>query len=161
MTSDDSLESRIKDSVRTYLIEDQWKVKPVEGRVTWAFVAEDSQGRKIVVGQQPERRDAIFVQARLSVSDDWRARLSQLEPTERSELLWDIRFELLRMEPEFSGVAEDLQHIVVTQRIFFDGMTKDLFFQRVSQVRKSLLAAWWSLARGLSYNPSPDEQVGD
>ena len=161
MTSDDTLESRLKESVRNYLVEDKWKVNPVAGHVTWAFVAEDNQGRKIVVGQQPDRRDAIFVQASLTVSEDWQKLLSLMDPYDRSKLLWDIRFELLKMEPEFSGLTDELKTIVITQRIFFDGMTKDTFFQRVSQVRKSLLAAWWSLARAVSHDPSPDDQVGD
>lgn len=161
MATDDSLENQIKASVHSYLLEDKWKVTPAQGQITWAFVAEDSRGRKIVVGQQQDRRDAIFIQSGLTLSDDWRARLSNMESSDKSKLLWDVRFALLRMEPEFSGVDEDPKRITFNQRIFFDGLTKDLFFQRVSQVRKSLLTAWWILGRALSANPTPDEQVGD
>jgi hypothetical protein len=48
------------------------------------------------------------------------------------------------MNVDFVGVAEPLQDVILTQRIYLDGLTKDAFIQRFLTVRNAGIAVIWS-----------------
>ncbi len=141
-------------------MEDGWSLRqetPQGG--LWAFVAEDSRGRRVVVGQNANRQDEVIIQAQVNIGDDTINKLSSLPENEREELLWDLRFELLRTNLEFAGIETPLKSIKVSERIFLDALTKDCFLQRISEVRKGLLVVLWILARKF-VQPPPPRQMG-
>ena len=51
---------------------------------------------------------------------------------------------LLLMNVDFVGVAEPIQGVILTQRIYLDGLTKDAFIQRFLTVRNAVIAVIWS-----------------
>lgn len=158
--AEDMSPNRIKAKIQTWLMEDGWSLRketPSEG--LWAFVAEDQFGRKIIVGQKVGKEDEILIQGAVSISDNTSDRMSRLSEDELNALLWDLRFELVRSNLEFSGISLPLKRIEVVERIFSDGLSKDRFLQRTSEVRKGVLIVLWTLARKLGQQPPP-RQVG-
>jgi len=159
MTSEMS-SNQIKDLVRTWLMEDGWSLRQeTPGQSLWAFVAEDQFGRKIVVGQRVGKDDEVVIQGAVNISDDTTDRIGRLSEDERNNLLWDLRFELVKTNLEFSGISLPLKRIEVVERIFQDGLTKDSFLQRASEVRKGVLIVLWILARKFAQQP-PSRQAG-
>lgn len=151
---------QIKERVRGWLMEDGWSLRQeTPDRSLWAFVAEDQFGRKIVVGQRASREDEVVIQGAINISDDTTDRIGRLTEDERNNLLWDLRFELVRTNLEFSGIDIPLKRIEVVERIFLDGLTKDCFLQRASEVRKGVLIVIWMLAKKFA-QPPPPRQVG-
>ena len=83
--------------------------------------------------------------------------MAALPQKKRQDFLWDLRFDLLMTDVEFSGLSDPLGRIGVGQPIFYDALSKDLFMQRLSEVKKALLLILWKIAR-LMEEPPP--QIG-
>lgn len=152
--------SQIKDKVRTWLMEDGWSLRQETPQQSlWAFVATDQFGRIIVVGQRINKEDEVVIQGAVNISDDTTDRIRRLTEDEKNNLLWDLRFELVKTNLEFNGIALPLKRVEVVERIFLDGLTKDSFLQRTSEVRKGVIIVMWILARKLG-EPPPPKQMG-
>ena len=155
-----SLEKGIKEKIRNWLMEDGWKLgQQTFPNSIWAFLAEDELGRRIIIGQNKGREDEIVIQGGVNITDDTNDRIKNLSEDKRNELLWDIRFELLKTNLEFSGVGIPLKRVEMVGRIFEDALTKDCFLQRTSEVRKGILVVLWILARRFAQQPPP-RQLG-
>jgi len=151
---------QIKDKVRTWLMEDGWSLRqeaPSKG--LWTFVATDQFGRIIGVGQRKNKEDEVIIQGAINIDDDTNDRIMRLTEDDRNNLLWDLRFELVQTNLEFSGISLPLKRIEVVERIFLDCLTKDCFLQRTSEVRKGVLIVMWLFARKLG-QPPPAKQMG-
>jgi hypothetical protein len=150
----------IKERIREILMEDGWSIRQESTpKAIWAFVAENRAGIKIVVGQKIDREDQIVIQGSIHPDEIITSRMAQLPEDERNNFLWDLRFELLRTDLEFSGIETPLKQVEVSTQIFLDALTKDTFLLRTSQVRKGLLAIIWMLAKKFAQQP-PRKQLG-
>ncbi len=151
--------NKTREFVQAWFIEDGWSIRQESNPdASWAFVADDGAGRKVIVGQRIGREDQLLIQAMLKIDDETQNRLTQLEADERNEWLWDLRFELVRTDLEFMGVEMPLKVVQVMGRICFDApLTKDAFLNKVSQVRKGILIVGWMLAKKLGRQPSRKE----
>ncbi len=159
--ADDTIPAHTKDKVQKWLLEDGWKLKegePIPDSL-WTFLAEDEMGRKIVIGQRPNRQDEIMIQASVTIGDDTNKLLVALDEDKRSAFLWKLRFELIQTNLEFQGVEAPIKRVSVVQRIFLDALGKDLFMRRTSEVRKGILIVMWMLAREFGEQPAP-RQMG-
>jgi hypothetical protein len=151
----------LEDKIRTWLMEDGWSLRketPQGG--LWAFVADDGRGRKIVVGQNANREDAIILQGGINIDDNTSREIDKLPEGERNDFLWDLRFALLRTNLEFSGITLPLKRIELMERIVIDApLTKDCFVQRTSEVKKGVLLVLWMLSRKFAQQ-IPNQQMG-
>lgn len=151
---------QIKEQARAWLMEDGWSLRqktPDQG--LWAFIAEDTFGRKIVVGQKTGKEDELIIQGAVNIDDDTTDRIGRLAGDERNNLLWNLRFELLRTNLEFSGISLPLKRVEVIERLFLDAITKGSFLRGLSEVRKGVLIVMWMLARKFAQQPPP-RQMG-
>jgi len=152
--------NQIRDQVRTWLMEDGWSLRQeTPPQSLWAFVATDQFGRIIVVGQRTNRDDEVVIQGAVNIDADTTDRIQRLTEADRNNLVWDLRFELVRTNLEFSGISLPLKRVEMVERIFLDGLTKDSFLQRTSEVRKGVLIVMWLLSRKLG-QPPPPRQMG-
>ena len=156
--------TQLREKVQTWLMGEGWNLreKP-HGTANWLIEARDSGGRHIVVGQRQGRDDQILLEGAVAVADQHQQQLMALAPAERQAMLWDLRFSLLSLGVEFHGVEEPLKRVMIGQRIYLDGLTKDRLLQRVSLVRNGVLLVIWSIARRLNLAPPPaavESQMG-
>lgn len=158
--AEETLTSRIKEKVHDWLMEDGWSLRQESfPQAIWAFVAEDRLGRKIVVGQNADKEDQVIIQGAVIFDEKTTNKIAQLPEDERNNFLWELRFELLKTDLEFSGIEIPLKSIQVSERIFFDALTKDSFLQRASQVRKGVLIIQWMMLKKFAQQP-PRKQLG-
>jgi hypothetical protein len=137
-----------------------WQIaEPTHPEFAWLIRAEDGGERKILVGQNKAREDRIHLEANVRISDDHRKLFESLAADKRKEILWNLRFQLLQMNVDFVGVAEPLQDIILTQRIYLDGLTKDAFIQRFLTVRNAVIAVIWSSIQYLEDVKPPAEST--
>jgi hypothetical protein len=127
--------------------------------LAWLIRAEDGSGRRILVGQSKMRDDLIFLEARVDVGDDHRRKFESLPEERRKDILWRLRFRLLMMNVDFVGVAEPMKTVLLTQRIYLDGLTRDNFIQRFSTVRNAVVAVVWSIIQDLEGVEPPAESA--
>jgi hypothetical protein len=136
--------------VQNWLMSEGWQIaEPTHPEFAWLIRAEDSGERRILVGQNKAREDRIHLEANIRISDEHRKLFESLPADKRKEILWNLRFQLLQMNVDFVGVAEPLQDVILTQRIYLDGLTKDAFIQRFITLRNAVIAVIWSTIKDL------------
>jgi len=140
----------IRDRVQNWLMSEGWQIaEPTHPEFAWLIRAEDGGERKILVGQNKAREDRVHLEANVKISDDHRKLFESLAEKKRREVLWNLRFQLLQMNVDFVGVAEPIEDVILTQRIYLDGLTKDAFIQRFLTVRNAVIAVIWSTIKDL------------
>lgn len=139
-----------RDKVQNWLMSEGWQIaEPTHPDFAWLIRAEDGGERRILVGQNKAREDRIHLEANVRISGDHRKQFESLPEEKRREVLWNLRFRLLQMNVDFVGVAEPIQDIILTQRIYLDGLTKDAFIQRFLTLRNGVIAVIWSTIKDL------------
>ena len=133
--------------------------EPTHPDFDWLIRAEDGGERRILVGQHKTREDRVHLEADVRISDDHRKLFESLPEEKRREVMWGLRFRLLQMNVDFTGVAEPIQDVVLTQRIYLDGLTKDAFIQRFLTVRNAVIAVIWSTIKDLQDVTPPDKST--
>lgn len=139
-----------REKVQNWLMSEGWQIaEQSHPDLAWLIRAEDGAQRRILVGQSKARPDQIHLEARVNLADEHRKMFENLPEEKRRDILWDLRFRLLSMHVDFAGVAEPMEAVVLTQRIYLDGLTKDNFLQRFSIVRNAVITVIWSIIQNL------------
>ena len=147
-----------RDKIQNWLMAEGWNLaEQAHPDLAWLIRAEDAGGRKILVGQNKARPDLIHLEARVNIAEEHRRKFESLPEERRREILWKLRFRLLLMNVEFVGVAEPMQAVLLTQRIYWDGLTKDSFIQRFLIVRNAVITVIWSIMQDLEGVEPPAE----
>mgnify|MGYP001072362558 CR=1 FL=1 len=149
-----------RDKIQNWLMAEGWKIaEQPHPDLAWLIRAEDAGGRRILVGQPKLRQDQIHLEAIVNIADEHRQKFESLPGDRRRENLWKLRFRLLLMNVDFAGVAEPMQNVMLTQRMYLDGLTKDAFIQRFLMVRNAVIAVIWSIIQDLEGVEPPAESV--
>jgi len=150
----------IRDKVQNWLMSEGWQIaEQSHPNLVWLIRAEDAAERRILVGQDKVRQDYIHLEARVNIADEHRKKFESLPENRRREILWRLRFRLLLMNVDFVGVAEPMQAVLLTQRIYLDGLTKDAFIQRFLMVRNAVITVIWSIIQDLEGVEPPSEST--
>ena len=141
--------------IQNWLMQEGWQVGEAQADNTaWALTATNPLGHVVVVAQPQQASDMIVLQASIVFDDSFRHQFGSLDQAARQNVLWDIRLGLLQLGVEFNGLDDTPNQFVVSQRIYDDGLTKDAFAQRLSQVKNAMLFVLWSISRKLGQPPS-------
>ena len=146
--TDDLIAAR-KARIKAWLEEDGWVVADTSPTgATWALSANDNRST-VVVGQRGDKPDQIFAQARVDIDSQSAERMASLAEDDRSALLWELRFELLRAGLQFSGISLPMERFQFYQRIFLEDLNRSTLLSLVSNLRRGRLLAQSTLERKL------------
>lgn len=149
-----------RDKIQNWLMNEGWQIaEQPHPDLAWLIRAEDGGGRRILVGQGKVREDQIHLEARVVIAEENRKMFESLPEETRRQNLWNLRFRLLSMNVDFAGVADPMQTVVLTQRMYTDGLTKDAFVQRFLTVRNAEIAVIWSIIQDLEGVEPPTESA--
>jgi len=149
-----------REKVQNWLMSEGWQIaEQSHPKLAWLLRAEDAAKRRILVGQDKVKQDYIHLEAHVNIADEHRKRFESHPENRRREILWSLRFRLLSMNVDFVGVTESMQAVLLTQRIYLDGLTKDLFIQRFLMVRNAVIAVIWSIIQDLEGVEPPAEST--
>ena len=149
-----------RDRIQNWLMSEGWNLtEQVHPDLAWLIRAEDAGGRRILVGQNKARPDHIHLEAHVNIAEEHRKQFESLPEERRREALWKLRFRLLQMNVDFSGVSEPMEAVLLTQRYYLDGLTKDAFVQRFLTLRNAVIAVIWSVMRDLEGVEPPAEST--
>jgi hypothetical protein len=148
-------QDEVEDRIRKWLLDEGWQLtEQAATKIRFAFVAQDGTGLKMVISQPADKADRLSISANVTIDDKANKMLGALPQKKRREFLWNLRFALLQTDVEFGGISEPLKQVSVGEPIFYDGLSKDRFMEKLSQVRKAILLILWSFAR-LAEEPPP------
>lgn len=161
---DRSLAAEERSTVRVKL--EQWLTE--EGYVTKAlkdaqthftFAVEHRLGIILTVGQLLKNKDRITIIGTLDISDEDQKKLREIPEKQRNDFLWDLKFALLSNDIPFEMLANNLipYRILVTQAIWYDGLTKDRFMQTIHRAIKAVVMVLWKFDQ-LSGAPAPKQE---
>ena len=149
-----------RDKVQKWLMSEGWQIsEQTHPDKAWLITAQDAGGRRVLVGQNKARQDHVHLEAVVDLSDDYRKMFENLPEEKRREILWKLRFQLLLMNVDFAGIAEPMATVLLTQRIYLDGLTKDAFIQRFLMVRNAVITVIWSIMQYLEGVEPPAEST--
>ncbi len=154
--------TKTREMIQTWLLGEGWQLtEQSHEHAQWLLRIEDKSKRVMSIALRKTPSDQIAIQATVNVAEDHRQRFASLPDEIRRSALWDMRFLLLGMNVEFRGVGDPLEQVLVSQRIYLEGLSKDVFAQRLSLVKNALIAVIWSLMRRLEGTVSPEEAGGE
>jgi len=154
-------EPTLRDRVEGWLEAEGWSLAEAPAPdAEWLLVAVHPSQIRIQLGQKPERPEALILQASVSLSDEHRARLATLPPAPQTDLLWELRIDLLRQGVEFDGLGEPLDRVRLHQRLYVEDLTRTRFIERVDRLRHLVLLVITHVTRALAApgaGPAPDQ----
>ena len=144
--------------VREWLVEEGiYKDKIVDDRATYHFVVEfpPNIGRSAEIIQPKEREDLLVIASGVGLPKEHYDALKSMQKSEREEILWDMRFQLLFRESDFKMIpsAEDLQKIQFTRPLHFDGLTKNKLIECLREDYKCNLFILWKMKQRFGEAP--------
>jgi hypothetical protein len=149
-----------RDKIQNWLMAEGWQIaEPTHPDFAWLIRAEDGGERRVLVGRHKAAEDRVHLEANVQISDEHRKLFESLPEEKRREVLWTLRFRLLQMNVDFAGVGEPMKNVVLTQRIYLDGLTKDAFIQRFLTVRNAIIAVIWSTIKDLQAIKPPEKST--
>lgn len=149
-----------REKVQNWLMGEGWQIsEQTHPDMAWLITAQDAGGRRIIVGRNKARQDHLHLEAVVDLSNDYRKMFEDLPKDKRREILWKLRFQLLSMNVDFMGIADPMETVLLTQRLYLDGLTKDAFIQRFLMVRNAVIAVIWSIIQHLEDVEPPAEST--
>lgn len=129
-----------------------------EGFTVWEFADEDSHFAykanrddclPLSIFQPQNKNDSILVVGDIRLSEESQEKLLAVPEEERKFMLYEFRMVLLSTECRWRFVppSESWKSIQISKAIFYDGLSKDRFFETVDIVTRAisstLLAFQW------------------
>jgi hypothetical protein len=142
----------VRAKLKQWLEEDGYTVKVLDGKTTYFTLGIEHPTLRVslTVGQLLGHKDRITILGALSISELHRQKLEELSENQRNEFLWDLKFTLVSNDIPFempprgraSGQLAELDllpdQIIVSQAVWYDGLTKDSFMRRFHQAVKGM-----------------------
>ncbi len=144
---------KIRDLVYEWLTDDGFTIDP-EGfgsqSFSWGFTATNERGVQVTVAQRIQDEDRIFIRIGMLISEESQRTLGRLSPRDREDFRSEMRARLSQMNIVYEGVRDPFVKIEIGQELYYDGFTKDRFFQRLRLVTNGFLLVAELITRKLT-----------
>jgi len=154
------MEKNMKNTIETWLRAEDWALKNLSHKKTrWLIEARDPDKRPFLISQRKSPGDQIRVQAVLTLDPGAQSGFAALPQDRKEHYFWDVKFRLLQMGLNFTGLGEPLKRLVLTKNLYLDGFNKNLFIHTLETVRNAMLTVLWALHREITEAPVVTGQV--
>jgi hypothetical protein len=148
----------IREQIEEWLNGEGWSVSELtHDQTQWLLRAQDQQQGVLLVGQSKAPEDQLRLQADINIDPAHREKLGELSEKQRDEMLWQLRFSLLEMNLQFTGLSASPERITVFRHLYLDGLNKNLFMEAVGRVRSAVLMIIWRFRRELDPKLTADQ----
>src|SRR5882672_2281009 len=134
-------------------LDTEWSLSDVyDPNTDWILQAmskEGKEGQAFVVVQTTVFPDQLMIQGSAEIVLEMRKQLTEMTDADRRDLFWELRFGLLNLGVEFTGVTEPLELVMIRKSIWDDALTRDCFMNRVDEVNAAVIFVLWTLQRRL------------
>jgi hypothetical protein len=144
-----SAETSLEDTVRAWLLEDEWKIEALPpGESKWAIEFTNSNGQ-VLTAHEMIRTPYLGVHAVILYKDFEAAKIETIEPAVRDDFIWELRFKLLELGVGFSGANIPLRKIAVHSKVYRGAVNRQAFMTAVERVQRALTLVQWLFQRRL------------
>jgi hypothetical protein len=137
----------VRSTIKDWLVEAEVRYTPLKlSNSVWGYSAENDD-QVFMVYQMSGQPEKLMV-ALIADLSDYEQLISKLSAQDRRALLFEIRFALLAVDVEFNIPNDELKAIQVERQIFLeDGLTRTVFWDKVYNIHKAMLAILWAVER--------------
>jgi len=131
--------------IEKWLVDEEFSVSSVADENAHFFykVTKDG-GVTLSVLQRQNKTDSILIVSDVSLTDEDQKKLAPMPEKDRRSMLLDIRMDLLSTE---------WKTIRVSKSIFYDGLSKDRFFETMDIVMRAVLLIVFTFQRKFDITP--------
>lgn len=115
---------------------------------------DQSQAWGCAIAKPAGLEDRIIVQTAYSIESHLRHKIGEMTSQDRTDLLWDIRMNMLRFPIATSGLSEPLEVVNFQALIFNEAVTKTALYNAIINVRNSHTWLSWRLMQEFGERPS-------
>jgi len=134
--------------IRKWLEEEGiFRMEVPDENANFHYVVNYPEDHVIDVLQPAGKRDMVLIACATSVSPEHQAGIRDMSMVKRTEFLWDVRFAINRFGVDFQLDHPEnvLNGYLVTDEIFFDGLTKDRLISTIKKVFRAKLHVMWMI----------------
>ena len=129
--------AEISNKIRQWLQEEGYDFNPFEDPYNdFCFEIKTPDDDVILIGMRKDRKDSITIYARSDLSKLDRQAFSTLHTHTKDEFVYAFTSSLLGLNLLFDILPniEHMEYLQIQKCIFFDGLTKNLFFDTIDRV---------------------------
>ncbi len=157
MTASSTAEG-VRERISRWLAGEGWSISELRHQQTrWLLRAQDQQQGVLLVGRSKEPEDQLRLQADITIDPAHREKLGEMPEKQKDEMLWRLRFSLLEMNLQFTGLSATPERISVFRHLYLDGLNKNMFMDALGRVRSAVLMVIWSFRRELDPQLKADQ----
>ncbi len=153
-----------RDKIEGWLQEEGWTVghETVAG-AKWVLTLRDRQGRPLALGHPAASKDQISIELGIKLDTPLQDQIRTLDPTERRNLIFDLREAVILLGVQYANIAEPLGEFQLQAICYFDGLSKNELLGRIHRVRDAAILANDRVSRAVNRPPPttpPRSQLG-
>ena len=112
----------------------------VDPNALFSFMVKDSQERAVTIARAKDDPSQLVLAIKKQLLEDTKTKLEALEKSTSSQLIFNLRLELIRLGIGFQGVDWPLNQITLSDFVALDdSLTKTYFLGRVLFIRRAQL----------------------
>jgi len=139
---------KVKSNIQKWLLEEGFKIQSQPNDKTlFDFLATDTKGIKTQVIQPTLKPDQVIIVIGLDIDENQQSTLQAMENKECLRFLWDLRFGLLNLGVGFSPISIPFKALQISKTIYYDGLTKNAFMEKLFDVRTAFMFVLWTFDR--------------
>jgi len=142
--------------IEKWLIDEAFQISKVaDENAYFSYKVTKDGGMTLSVLQPQNKTDSILVVGDISLTDEDQKKLATIPEKERRVMLSDLTMDLLTTQCrwQFIPPTEAWETIRVLRPIFYDGLSKDRFFETVDIVMRAVLSVIFALQRKFDATP--------
>jgi hypothetical protein len=114
-----------------------WKL--ADKKTSFSFKMTRDESPPLLVLQPQSKSDSLLVTTDVRLTDEDQEKLSSMPEKEKEFMLFDLKMVLLSTECrcQFTPSSKSWNLIRVSKPVFYDGLTKDRFFETVDTVTRA------------------------
>lgn len=150
---------KIEEKIKNWLTDEgMFREKAVDENTDFHFIIEFPNDNVMDV-VKPKEKDCIIIGCATRVAPQHLDLMNQAKESKQKEFLLDLNMGLNKFLVDFNLEINQniLQQFIVTDTIFEDGLTKDLFIKTVKKVFKAKLHCIWLIDKKFG-SITPQEQ---
>lgn len=141
MSKPKSAKSEVIDKIWNWIDEEKYDFKALEEPCAGSPIQiEFLKNRYIIVWVEKDKNDSVLVFARINFSPEEQKVFAHLKEDKKKEFFFAIITPLMEMNLRHSvhPNPDKAEYFHIEKRIYFDGLTKDRFFDTVEKVYKGM-----------------------
>jgi hypothetical protein len=152
---------KIESTLREWLYKEGYGIRNMPDKsMEFQFLADDTRGRKVLVGRSREHPEFIIMGNVYKIDDNLKSILGNMESDIREDMIEDLRMELLKFKANYIGLKYPMEEIGVEIKVPCDDTcTQAIFLEKFSTAKYAYMLSVELIRKAVRHaGVNPDTQ---